>query len=219
MSDERGRRRDTPTGMGPGRSGGSGQAPRGAGLSGNLPGGSRPGQERSLTPKGLSPVSVHNDPPARSKPVPAGYPPAEQSRVNVEPHAVRSPPPPPRGRTVADGFAITHQAEAPQSPSSRAPQPGSRPLEVSKPSLRLKLDGADPDYEGRAVRVPKRRAPLLLGILIMLAMLAGGSFLWIDAHGGVDNFVAQLQHLADGSSPAPTSAAVQQPPAADAPQQ
>jgi len=62
--------------------------------------------------------------------------------------------------------------------------------------------------------VPKRRAPLVLGLLLLLGMLAGGSLLWIDAHGGVDHFVAQLWHLADPSTPAPVSGTVQQPSAA-----
>ncbi|HKU42704.1 MAG TPA: hypothetical protein VJR89_31310, partial [Polyangiales bacterium] len=117
--------------------------------------------------------------------------------------------------TRADGFAVTRQAEAPVSGRAPAAHPGARPLEPNKPSLRLKLDSADPSYETRAVRVPKRRAPLLLGLLIVLAMLGGGAFLWLDAHGGVDNFLAQLRHLSDGAAPA--SGTIQQPPAAQAP--
>jgi hypothetical protein len=65
----------------------------------------------------------------------------------------------------------------------------------------LKLEG-DTYYEAREgrVKVPKRRGPVLLGFLLVLALLGGGGYLWLDAHGGAANFVAQLQRVVDPDS-------------------
>jgi hypothetical protein len=99
-------------------------------------------------------------------------------------------------------------------PQIRSPRPAAsaRPNERSGPprapegktSLRLKLEG-DTYYEANVgrVRVPKRRGPMLLGVLLVLGMLVGGAWLWIDGHGGVTNFVAALRHVVDPDSPDP----------------
>jgi pyruvate/2-oxoglutarate dehydrogenase complex dihydrolipoamide acyltransferase (E2) component len=95
---------------------------------------------------------------------------------------------------------------------SARPATSARPPERSGPprppegkqSLRLKLEG-DTYYEANVgrVRVPKRRGPMLLGVLVIFAMLVGGAWLWIDGHGGVTNFVAAVRHVIDPDSPDP----------------
>ncbi len=305
MSDERGRKRDTPTGLGPAKPG-SGHVPRGAGLSGNVPGGSR----FARTEQGISPLGTKTPPqpdasdgPARYEPIASGpWDAATTPPRNVmEPHPARAAKPPraanvpdPLARAAADAFAVTRPAEraplppsqlqpderpaarelhdrlnarggrsqgsepqgserfgslrprpdAAQSPDSprgperqgrsdghRSPPPppppspgaslragvnltaSARPAAPEpKQSLRLKLDadGYDAVPEGR-VRVPKRRAPMLLGILVLLGAVVGGALLWIDAHGGVQNFATQLERVISGEAPQPIAT---QPPAA-----
>jgi hypothetical protein len=98
------------------------------------------------------------------------------------------------------------QVRAPRQAASARPNERSAPPRApeGKPSLRLKLEG-DTYYEANEgrVRVPKRRGPVVLGVLLILAMLAGGALLWIDAHGGVSNFVAAVKHVIDPDSPDP----------------
>jgi hypothetical protein len=256
MSDERGRKRDTPTGLGPAKPG-SGHVPRGAGLSGNVPGGSR----FARTEQGISPLGTKTPPqpdasdgPARYEPIASGpWDAATTPPRNVmEPHPARAAKPPraanvpdPLARAAADAFAVTRpRPDAAQSPDSprgperqgrsdghRSPPPppppspgaslragvnltaSARPAAPEpKQSLRLKLDadGYDAVPEGR-VRVPKRRAPMLLGILVLLGAVVGGALLWIDAHGGVQNFATQLERVISGEAPQPIAT---QPPAA-----
>jgi hypothetical protein len=99
------------------------------------------------------------------------------------------------------------QMRSPRPPASARPNERSVPPRApeGKASLRLKLEG-DTYYEANVgrVRVPKRRGPMLLGVLLILAMLAGGAWLWIDGHGGVTNFVAALRHVVDPDSPDPS---------------
>jgi len=242
MTDERGRKRDTPNGVfGP--SGppvkSAGPAPRGAGLSGHLPTNPRFGNDDK---PGSAPISIQNQPrrtihdprsqdASRGGPWEGGQTPAQRAvpHESREPReqplaAPRSPPPPRPPASRVDGFAATRPAEVVggRSPSmdpgvrgatSRAPSasPGSsrpnergpagpaRPLE-NKPSLRLKLEG-DTYYEANEgrVKVPKRRGPVFFGFLLVVSMLAVGAFLWIDGHGGIENFVAALSHLGEPS--------------------
>ncbi|HKU41334.1 MAG TPA: hypothetical protein VJR89_24390, partial [Polyangiales bacterium] len=77
MSDDRRRRRDTPSGMGPVR----GQAPRGAGLSGDLPAGSRYVKPEKHEP----PVSAQHDAAARARH------PAAQRGADPHAHTERGP--------------------------------------------------------------------------------------------------------------------------------
>jgi hypothetical protein len=64
--------------------------------------------------------------------------------------------------------------------------------------LRLKLEG-DTYYEANEgrVKVPKRRGPVFFGFLLVISMAAVGAFLWIDGHGGIENFVTALSHLGE----------------------
>jgi hypothetical protein len=152
-------------------------------------------------------------PPSRR---PAHEPPMAAPRAPAS--APVPPPPPPRAPAVSravDGFAATRPAEIVGPRVSNRPATSARPNErvhgsassrpttdpPTKQSLRLKLEG-DTYYEAREgrVKVPKRRGPVLLGFLLVLALLGGGGYLWLDAHGGAVNFVAQLQRVVDPDS-------------------
>lgn len=238
MTDERGRKRDTPNGVfGPSGAPGKppGQVPpRGAGLSGNLPSGSRMGgghEPRTVSyanddPKpGSVPISLQNDPRARRGREPHPHEPpsagpwdgSSESARRAAPHeplmaAARTAPP--RAPTVrgVDGFAATRPAEVvggsrgpnrsvPPSarPNDRGPSGGPPRPPEGKSSLRLKLEG-DTYYEANEgrVKVPKRRGPLFFGFLFVLTALAVGAFLWIDDHGGIENFAVALKRVVTG---------------------
>jgi hypothetical protein len=82
-----------------------------------------------------------------------------------------------------------------------SPRPGD-----PKQSLRLKLEG-DTYYEANEgrVKVPKRRGPLFFGFLLVVTGLVVGAFLWIDSHGGVENFVAAVRRVIDPDTAVQTS--------------
>jgi hypothetical protein len=179
MTDERGRKRDTPNGIvGPGGKN-LGHVPRGAGLSGNLPGGSRFGTNERKP--GSVPISIPNEPrvvdrqihdprrgtqgheaqgheasrvgPWDGQPTPVRRPgPPEPPMAAPRSPAPPRPPPAPTARDV-DGFAATRPAEVVGGGRGASLPPGARG------GTRQAAGSARPNERGAAGPSPRPSDP------------------------------------------------------------